>query len=432
VPGAQLGAGHASFLASGENGAVSDADTVTPTGPLAGVRVLDLTSVILGPYATQILGDYGADVIKVESPAGDNMRFAAPMREPGMGHIFLQLNRNKRSVVLDLKHPDGRAAALRLAEHADVLVHNLRPRAISRLGLSYEDVRAVNDGIVFVGAYGFRSDGPYGARAAYDDIIQGLVALPWLLAEAAGRPLYVPATICDRVTGLNAVNAVLAALFHRERTGHGQEIEVTMFEALTELVLGDHMGGETWSPAISSMGYPRLLAPDRNPMRTKDGYLGLIVYTDRQWRSFLETIGRPGLLSEDSRFTTLESRSRHIAEVYAWLAEQIAERTTADWLELLEPADVPAMPIHSLDSLLRDPHHEATGFFRLVDHPTEGTIRTMDVPSRWSASPPSVYRHAPSLGEHTDEVLAEVGYTSAELERLCAAGVTIAGGEPGA
>lgn len=421
----RAGVGHR-VAPTGENGGVTPNDSVeAPTGPLAGIRVLDLTSVILGPYATQILGDYGADVVKVESTAGDNMRFAAPMRHAGMGHIFMQLNRNKRSIVLDLKHPDGHAAVLRLAERADVLVHNLRPQAIARLGLSYEGVRAVNPRIVHVGAYGYRADGPYGAKAAYDDVIQGMIALPWILGESAGdRPRYIPSTICDRVTGLNAVNAVLAALLHRERTGEGQEVEVTMFEALTEFVLGDHMGGETWSPAIAPMGYPRLLAPDRNPMRTKDGYIGLIVYNDRQWRSFLEAIDHPELLTEDARFATLESRSQNVVELYAWLAEQLATRTTAEWLELLESADVPVMPIHSLDSLLNDPHHAATGFFRLVEHPTEGTVRTMDVPSRWSASSPSVRRHAPRLGEHSAEVLAELGYTDDEIARLVANGVT--------
>ncbi len=399
--------------------------TAPPTGPLAGVRVLDLTSVILGPYATQILGDYGADVIKVEPPAGDNMRSAAPFRHHGMGHIFIQLNRNKRSVVLDLKHPRGHEALLRLVEHSDVLVHNLRPQAMGRLRLGYEEVRTVNPEIVYVGAYGFRADGPYGAKAAYDDVIQGLIALPWILGEATGdRPRYVPSTICDRVTGLNAVNAVLAALLHRERTGMGQAVEVTMFEALTEFVLSDHMGGETWSPAVGPMGYPRLLAPDRNPMRTKDGYVAMIVYNDRQWRSFLAAIGRPELLADDQRFTTLESRSRHVADVYHWLAEEVATRTTAEWLELLDAADVPAMPIHSLESLLHDPHLDATEFFRLVDHPTEGEIRMMEVPSRWSRSEPSLRRHAPLLGEHSAEVLGEAGYTPDEIEQLAVAGVT--------
>jgi crotonobetainyl-CoA:carnitine CoA-transferase CaiB-like acyl-CoA transferase len=394
-------------------------------GPLDGIRILDLTTVILGPYATQILGDLGADVVKVEPHAGDNMRWAAPMREPGMGHIFLHLNRNKRSIVLDLKHPEGRDAALRLAESADVLVYNVRPAAMERLGLAYDDVRAVNPSIVYVGAYGFRREGPYGERAAYDDIIQGLSALPWIIGEVSGgRPRFVPSTMCDRITGLNAVTAVVAALFHRERTGEGQAVEVTMLEAMAEFVLSDHMGGETWLPPVAPMGYPRLLAPDRNPYRTKDGYVGLLVYNDKQWRSFFAAIGRPELFVEDERFTTQAARSHSIAEVYAYLAAVIESRTTAEWLEQLAAADVPAMPIHSLESLLHDPHLASVGFFREVDHPAEGRIRVMDTPSRWSATPPSYRRHAPLLGEHSAEVLAEAGYTEEEILRLLAGGVT--------
>jgi crotonobetainyl-CoA:carnitine CoA-transferase CaiB-like acyl-CoA transferase len=395
------------------------------SGPLAGVRVIDLTTVILGPYATQILGDLGADVVKVEPHAGDNMRWAAPMRQPGMAHIFMHLNRNKRSIVLDLKQPEGRDAVLRLARDADVLVHNVRPQAIARLGLAYEDLVVVNPSIVYVGAYGFRQDGPYGARAAYDDIIQGLTALPMIVAQVTGeRPRYVPSTICDRITGLNTVNAVTAALFHRERTGEGQAVEVTMFEALTEFVLSDHMGGATWEPPVAAMGYPRLLAPDRNPYRTKDGYLALLVYNDKQWRSLFAAIGRPELFEEDGRFSSLEQRSRHIADVYAFLAEIIATRTCSDWLDVLGAADIPVMPVHTLDSLLDDPHLEAVEFFRTVEHPVEGTIRVMDTPSRWSSTAPSYRLHAPLLGEHSVEILREAGYSTSEIDVLVERGVT--------
>lgn len=397
------------------------------SGPLAGVRVIDLTTVILGPYATQILGDLGADVIKVEPHAGDNMRWVAPFRRPGMAHIFLHLNRNKRSIVLDLKRPEGLEAVLRLTASADVFVHNVRPQAIARLGLAYEDVRAINPRIVYVGAYGFRRDGPYGDRAAYDDIIQGLTALPMIAARVTGeRPRYVPSTICNRITGLNVVNAVTAALFHRERTGEGQAIEVTMFEAMTEFVLGDHMAGATWQPPIAPMGYPRLLAPDRNPYRTKDGYLGLLVYNDKQWQSLFAAIGRPELYTGDQRFSSLGQRSRHIEEVYAFLADIIAERTIAEWLDVLGNADIPVMPVHTLESLLEDPHLASVGFFRSVDHPTEGLIRVMDTPSRWSASPPAYRLHAPLLGEHSIEILREAGYSPGEVEGLLTSGVTAA------
>ncbi len=397
-------------------------------GPLAGVRVLDLTTVILGPYATQQLADLGADVIKVEAPAGDNMRHAAPARTPGMGHIFLQLNRNKRGIVLDLKHPDGKAAALRLAAQADVLVHNVRPAAMERLGLGYASVRAVNERIVYVGASGFRPEGPYGAKAAYDDIIQGLVALPSLIGDQTGdRPRYVPATICDRITGLQTVNAIVSALFARERTGTGQEVAVTMFETMAEFVLSDHLGGATWEPSAASMGYPRLLARDRNPYRTSDGYLCLLIYNDKQWGAFFELIGRPDLLDEP-RFATQASRSEHIDEVYAFVATELARRPATEWLEAFDRADIPAMPLHTLDSLLADPHLDAVGFFRHLEHPSEGPIRVMDVPSRWSETPPAFHCHAPRLGQHSIEVLREAGLDETTIERMIAQGTTLQAG----
>src|SRR5687768_17849742 len=285
------------------------------SGPLDGVRVIDLTSVILGPYATQIIGDLGADVIKIEPREGDNMRHSAPMKSPGMGHIFLHLNRNKRSVVLDLKKPRGREALLKLAATADVLVYNVRPQAMARLGLTYDDVRAVNDRIIYVGAYGFAQDGPYAAKPAYDDLIQGMVALPTLLKQAgADRPRFVPSTVADRITGLNTVNAVTTALFYRERTGKGQAVEVPMFESLAQFVLNEHMGGATFDPPLGPMGQPRLLAEHRNPYETKDGYLCVLIYNDKQWRSFFKLIGREELFERDERFSTQENRSRHYHE----------------------------------------------------------------------------------------------------------------------
>ena len=395
------------------------------SGPLAGVRVLDLTSVILGPYATQILGDLGADVIKIEPPEGDNMRHGAPMRSPGMGHIFLHLNRNKRSVVLDLKKPAGREALLKLAATADVLVYNVRPQAMARLGLDYEHVRAVNERIVYVGSYGFAQDGPYAAKPAYDDLIQGMVALPTLLRQAgADRPRFVPSTVADRITGLNTVNAITTALFYRERTGKGQAIEVPMFESLAQFVLSDHMAGKTFEPPIGAMGYARMLAPDRNPYATKDGYLCLLMYNDKQWRAFFRLLGREEMFEADERFATQRRRSEHFAETYAFVAEHIRTRTSAEWLAALTEADIPVMPLNTLESLLEDEHLNATGFFSTLEHPSEGTLRNMAVPSRWSESAPDQMRPAPRLGEHSREVLSDAGYSAEAIDAMIAARVT--------
>jgi crotonobetainyl-CoA:carnitine CoA-transferase CaiB-like acyl-CoA transferase len=284
-------------------------------------------------------------------------------------------------------------------------------------------LRAVNEKIIYVGAYGFRQDGPYAAKPAYDDIIQGMVALP-SIAKLAGadRPRYAPSTIADRITGLNTVNAVTAALFYRERTGKGQAVEVPMFESLTQFVLGEHMGGATFDPPIAPMGQPRLLAEHRNPYETKDGYLCLLIYNDKQWRNFFRLIGREEMFEEDERFSTQANRSRHYHEAYEFVAEHIRTRTSAEWLKALTDADIPVMPLNSLESLLEDEHLNHIGFFSIDEHPTEGRVRTMGVPSTWSASPPTDMRPAPLLGEHTVEVLREAGYSNTQIQALLESG----------
>jgi len=388
-------------------------------GPLAGVRVVDMTTVLMGPYATQILGDMGADVIKVEPPRGDGSRDIGPMRGRGMGAIFMHVNRSKRSIVLDLKKRSGHAALLRLVESADVLIYNVRPQAMARLKLSYEEVAAVNPRIIYVGTYGFGQDGPYAAKPAYDDLIQGAVGLPTLAMQAgADRPRYVPCTIADRTVGLNAVNAVTAALYHRERTGEGQSIGIPMFETMTQFVVGDHMGGLTFDPPLGPSGYPRLLAKERRPYATKDGYVCTLIYNDKQWKNFFALIGRPEVIESDPRFADLGSRSHHIDELYQLVAEILATRTTAEWLVALGEADIPVMPLHSMETLLEDEHLQAIGFFQVVDHPSEGRIRSMAVPSTWSKSQPNVTRLAPRLGEHSLEVLREAGFSDEEIAAL--------------
>jgi len=397
------------------------------SGPLHGVRVLDLTTVVMGPYATQILADFGADVVKVEPPGGDVMRYAWPFRHPGMGHIFLNANRNKRSIVLDLKQQLAREACLALAKRADVLVYNIRPQAMARLKLGYEEVRAANAKIIYVGCFGYSQRGPYAAKAAYDDLIQGAAGIPALLKmQGAETPRYAPIIVADRSVGQQVASAVSAALYYREKSGKGQRVDVPMFEHLLQIVLGEHLGGYTFEPQVGEPGYARMLAPDRRPYQSKDGYVCALIYNDKQWKAFFQVIGRPEMFST-KEYATLEARSRNYAGAYAFVADEMKQRTTAEWLEALEGADIPVQRMNSLADIVADPHLAATGFFRTVEHPSEGAIRSMAVPSEWSESAPEYRRHAPRLGEHTREVLREAGYTKDKIERLISSG---AAGEP--
>ena len=392
------------------------------SGPLDGVRVLDLTTVVMGPYATQILGDFGADVIKVEPPEGDVMRHNAPMRSRGMGHIFMNANRNKRSVVLDLKQEAARAACLAIAKNADVLVYNIRPQAMARLGLAWEDVRAINPRLIYVGGFGYSQRGPYAAKAAYDDLIQGAAGLPWLAQRAGSEtPRYVPVLIADRSVGLHIANAVCAALYHREKSGKGQRVDVPMFESLLQSVLGEHLAGHTFAPPDAAPGYARMLAKERRPYETKDGYVCVLVYNDKQWRAFLELIGQPELAA-DPRYATPEGRSRNFEVTNALVSAEMKKRSTTEWIAALERADIPVQRMNSLEDILNDAHLAAIGYFKQIEHPSEGTIRSMAVPSEWSESAPEYRRHAPRLGEHTREVLREAGLQEDAIERLIASG----------
>ena len=405
-------------------------DEAPRPGPLAGMRVVDLTTILLGPVATQMLGDLGADVVKVESPGGDAVRGAGPPPvEDGMGAIFLTNNRNKRGIVLDLKDPRGLEAMMRLLESADAFVHNMRPRAIEKLGLDYPAVNARNASIVYCGAWGFRRSGPYGHKPAYDDMIQAVSGLAALQA-VDGEPRYAGSVVADKVTGLHVAVAVLSALVHRARTGEGQCIEVPMFETLVAFNMFEHLYGKTYEPPRGTMGYPRALSPDRRPYRTRDGWIGALPYTDRQWAALFEIANRPDL-AEDPRFATLPSRLAHIDEVYAMLGELLAERTTAEWLEALDAANVPCMPVNTPDDLLDDPHLAATGFWKTMEHPDLGTLRFPGIPARFSKTPGAIRRTPPGLGEHSVEVLTEIGYERTDVDALVEAGVTVDGKRQG-
>jgi crotonobetainyl-CoA:carnitine CoA-transferase CaiB-like acyl-CoA transferase len=393
-------------------------------GPLQGIKVIDMTTVLMGPYATQTLGDYGADIIKVESLDGDVTRLIGPTRHPGMGPVFLNTNRGKRSICLDLKRTAGRDAVLRLAESADVLIYNVRPQAMARLDLGYEAVAARNPRLIYAGVFGFGQDGPYAAKPAYDDLIQGATALPALMAQTSdGIPRYVPNALVDRIVGLTAVGAICASLVHRDRTGKGQRLDIPMFETMAGFVMGDHMGGLTYEPPLDRGGYARHLARDRRPYKTSDGYICVIVYNDKQWENFFHATGRDDL-RQDPKFATFAGRAVNIDTVYGELARIFTTRTTVEWTELLTEADVPVMPMHDLESILDDPHLTATNFFPIVNHPTEGPIRSMKVSATWSNTPAETARLAPRLNEHGEEILREAGFSADEIAAMVRDGVT--------
>jgi crotonobetainyl-CoA:carnitine CoA-transferase CaiB-like acyl-CoA transferase len=354
------------------------------------------------------------------------VRGIGPMRHPRMGGGFLHVNRNKRSIALDLKKPQARDALIRLAADCDVVIFNVRPQAMARLGLTYEALSKANPRLIFAALVGYGEGGPYAGMPAYDDLIQGLIGLPSLIARIGdGTPRYVPLAFVDRAVGVSAANAVTAALYRREKSGVGQSIEIPMFETMVPFVLGEHMGGAAFVPSEGEMGYARQLAPERTPFATSDGHVCVVIYNDKQWRSFFALLGRLDEFESDPRFADIGSRTRHIGALYAMVAEVMCTRSTAEWLALLPQNDIPAVRLHTLESLMDDPHLKAVGYFQTVQHPTEGAVVSMAIPGRWSESRPEIRRGAPGLGEHTAEVLGEAGYNDDELASMQAAGAIV-------
>ncbi len=395
------------------------------TAPLEGVRIVEMTSVVLGPYACQILGDLGADIVKIEPPAGDTNRNLGPYRKHrDMASLFINCNRNKRSLVLNLKSVNGREAALKIIEEADVVIHNFRPGAMERLGLDYEAVKAVNPEVIYCATYGYSKQGPYGQKGALDDSIQAASGIAALQEKVLGEPRYLPTVVADKTTGLYVAQAVMAALFSRERTGRGQEIEVPMFESMVSWLMVEHLWGQTFEPPIGHAGYPRLMAEHRKPYRCKDGlYLAVLPYWDAHWSTFCEVGERPEL-AEDPRFINMTERLKNIDESYRVTGEIIGSRPRSEWLELLGDTNVPMMVVNDLDDLVDDPHLDASGFWQVVEHPEEGTIRMASYPANFSETPVSIRRLAPRLGEHSIEVLRQAGLTEEKIAEMLAAGET--------
>jgi crotonobetainyl-CoA:carnitine CoA-transferase CaiB-like acyl-CoA transferase len=386
-------------------------------GPLKGLKVVDLTSVLMGPYCTQILADLGADVIKVESPDGDTTRYLPPGPDPARGGMFLNVNRGKRSLALDLKQPSARDALTRLAADADVFVHSMRPNAIARLGLDYPALRAANPRIVYCNLYGFARSGPYRDYPAYDDIVQAASGLVDLQARLSnGEPTYLATVLADKVAGLTGAYALMAALYSRERTGEGQEIEVPMFETLVSFTMVEHLCGSLFDPPQGPPEYPRVTAAARRPYKTSDGYIGVMIYNDKHWRSFFHALGDPEW-TRDPMFASMRSRTENIGVVLARVAEVMEQRTTAEWVNLFRTAEVPAMQIATPTDLLHDPHLEATGFWNECESEF-GKLRFPGIPTTFSATPGAIGDPGPALGADSRTILAEAGLAEAEIEAM--------------
>ena len=390
------------------------------TGPLRGVRIVDMTSVVFGAYATQMLGDLGADVIKVEFPAGrrggggDIMRWAGHAQPDGpedLGPIYMTINRNKRSMLLDLRDEKAAAALRRLLATSDVFVASVRYEGLKRLGLDYEAVKAIRPDIVYVHGAGYGSEGPYAGEPAYDDLIQSASGLADLLSRADGDPTprLLPTLVADKVSGLFMAQAITAALFHRQRTGEGQFVEVPMLECITSFNLAEHFYGHVYDPPTGPWAYTRVANPERKPFPTKDGYIGLLPYTDQQWDQFFAVAGWAETFGKDPRFADYRTRGRHVRELYGLVEEVTRTRTTEAWLALLKPLQIPVVKMNRLDELPRDAHLEAVGLFQRYEHPAAGAYFSLRPPVKYAATPANIRRHAPRLGEHTDELLAELG-----------------------
>lgn len=388
--------------------------TGPPTGPLQGIRILDLTTILFGPFGAQTLGDWGAEIIKVESLTGDGWRYTGPFRNRGMSGQFMAANRNKRSLALDLKHPDGAAVLRRLIPTVDALVTNIRPAALARLGFGYEACRDLNPRLVYAAATGFGQDGPWAARPAFDEIVQAASGF----ASAIGtddEPAFVPSLVGDKLCGLALAGAVAAALVRRERAGIGQLVEVPMLETVAAFNSIEMLGGHAFVPPIGPAGYKRV--KERRPVRTQDGWLTMLPYSGDNWCTFFETVGHPECIEEFSVRDPIQ-RAANIDRIYDRMSEIALTRTTAEWEELLLGIDVPHASFARLKEVEEQPHLKAVGLFQEIDHPTEGKIRQARPSARFSESPAAIRRLPPRLGEHTEEVLRDAGYSDAEITSL--------------
>jgi len=391
--------------------------TNTPKGPLQGVRVIDLTTVMLGPFCTQILGEMGAEIIKIETPEGDVNRWTGESRSPGMSTGQLIKGRNKRSIILDLKVKKVRKVFEKLIQTADVFVHNIRPKAAKRLAIDYETIAELNHNIIYASATGFGETGPFADKPAYDDLIQGASGIASLFGKVTGTPRYVPSVMADKTTGLFLSNYISMALFHRERTGEGQKLHVPMYESFAAFVVSEHMQGQTFVPPTGPAGYTRMLTSHRKPYETKDGFICVVPYTQKHWANFLALVGRADLI-KDPRFSNQTERTKNIDTLYEIVSDSMKRRSTNDWIIALSDADIPAGPMNSPEDLFECPHLKAVEMFPEIEHPTEGRIKHIKVPAAFSKTPGGLYHHSEKLGASTNTVLNELGFSRTEITEL--------------
>jgi crotonobetainyl-CoA:carnitine CoA-transferase CaiB-like acyl-CoA transferase len=381
------------------------AERATKSGPLAGIRVIDLTAMVFGPYATQIMADMGADVIKVEPLGGDDTRYISRGPAHGLSGVFVNINRGKRSITLDIKSDEGKAALKKLIEGADVFIHSMRSKAIARAGFDYASVAAIKPDIVYTNCYGYSRRGPDADKPAYDDTIQAECGIPHVQALMTGEPGFAATIMADKVAGLTALYATMMALFHRARTGEGQEVEVGMFETMASFMLVEHANGAMFTPPLGPAHYHRAAAPNRKPYRTKDGYVAALIYNDKHWKLFTEAV-KPEWVTPD--MATLAQRAQQIELVYGKLAETFLTRTTQEWLDLLGALNIPAAPLRTTDELFDNPHLNAVGFWETVES-DYGPVKFPGVPTWFSKTPGKVHGPTPEAGADSDEILAELG-----------------------
>ncbi|KWX56497.1 CaiB/BaiF CoA-transferase family protein [Mycobacterium sp. NAZ190054] len=389
--------------------------------PLAGLRVIELSTVLMAPYCSQLLADWGADVIKIESPGGDNIRRVNERDGNAMGPMFVTANRGKRSIVIDLKDPRGLDLLHGIVKDADVFIHNIRPPAARRLGVDGPSLLRVNPSLIHCAFRGYGAGGPYEDRPAYDDVIQAASGVAASQGVGGAEPSYIRTVVADKVVGLYGAAAVCAAVAGRTPGGQGRIIEVPMFEGMASFMLLDRQGGWVGNPPLGPTGYNRADSVHRRPFRTSDGYLSVMVYTDRHWAAFFDLIGRPEL-KQDPRFGNLSGRTRHVDELYSMVAEELAKRPNAEWLDLLGKADIPHGPVNAIEDLFTDEHLSAVGFFQTLQQPGLGEVRLARSPIDMGI-PPQPVRPAPLFGQHTEDVLREAGLTEDEVAKLVADGV---------